>query len=106
MIKPCKKCSQNFEITDKDQVFYEKIDVPCPTLCPLCRMKRRMRFRNEHSLYRRKCDLCDKDIIAAYKPDAVHPVYCTDCWWSDKWDPLEYGMDVRVDEPFFPQMKA
>ncbi|MBT3704827.1 hypothetical protein HOG17_03540 [Candidatus Peregrinibacteria bacterium] len=106
MHKPCRKCSCEFEVTDADQIFYKKISVPEPTFCPQCRMMRRMRFRNEHSLYRRKCDLCKKDIIAAYKPDAVHPVYCTDCWWSDKWDATDFGMDVKVDEPFFPQMKA
>ena len=106
MEKTCKKCGASFEITDKDQAFYRKIDVPHPTFCPMCRMKRRMRFRNEHTLYRRKCDLCKKDIIAAYKEDAIHPVYCTDCWWGDGWDALKHGLDVKVDEPFFPQMKA
>ncbi len=106
MIKNCKNCSKDFEITDVDQAFYKKIFVPPPTLCPQCRMMRRMRFRNEHSLYRRKCDLCKKDMISAYRPDAVHPVYCTDCWWSDNWEPLDFGVEVDVSKPFFPQFKA
>ena len=104
-VRSCKHCGRDFEITDIDQKFYEKIKVPEPTHCPQCRMMRRMRFRNEHSLYRRKCDLCGKDMISAYRSDAVHPVYCTDCWWGDKWDASKYAMEIDVNKPFFEQYK-
>lgn len=103
--RKCKNCSKEFEITDQDQEFYKKISVPMPTHCSACRMQRRMSFRNERHLYRRKCDLCHKDIISAYKDSAVHPVYCPDCWWSDKWDASKYAMDVDAGKPFFEQFK-
>lgn len=103
MMKKCRNCGQSFEITDSDVGFYKKIDVPHPTFCPACRMQRRMSFRNERHLYRRKCDLCGKDIISCYKSTAIHPVYCSKCWWSDAWDASTYGMDIDVGKPFFPQ---
>jgi len=63
--KNCKICSAKFDITDKDLEFYEKISpvfnsekylIPSPTLCPDCRHQRRLSFRNERNLYKRKCD--------------------------------------------------
>lgn len=40
-----------------------------------------------------------------YASDSEFPVYCTDCWWSDKWDVTQYGMDVDFTKPFFAQFK-
>jgi hypothetical protein len=45
--------------------FYEKVSpifkgrkysIPTPQLCPECREQRRISFRNERKLYKRKCD--------------------------------------------------
>ncbi|MBI4059569.1 hypothetical protein HY406_00725, partial [Candidatus Giovannonibacteria bacterium] len=30
-------------------------------------------------------------------------VYCRDCWWSDNWEPLDYGRDYDFSRPFFEQ---
>ena len=63
--KSCKKYTSDFSVTDKDLEFYKKIspsfngevfDIPSPTFCPECRQKRRLNFRNERNLYKRKCD--------------------------------------------------
>lgn len=40
-----------------------------------------------------------------YKAEAPFPVYCHDCWWSDKWNPLDYGVDYDFATPFFEQIK-
>jgi hypothetical protein len=104
--KKCKNCGLEFEITASDKNFYKKVDVPEPTHCPDCRQQRRLAFRNERYLHKRKCDLCKKDIISFYEADEEFPVYCSDCWWSDKWDPLEYGQDFDFGpkvRPFFDQ---
>ncbi len=74
--KNCQNCKQNFTIESEDFNFYEKIKVPPPTFCPECRMQRRMVWRNERVLYKRKCDLCNKNIISMYADFAVFPVYC------------------------------
>ena len=99
----CKKCGKNFEVTNNDLTYYKTIEVTPPTLCPDCRQQRRLAWRNERSLYKRKCDLCTKDIISIYAPDSPFKVYCSKCWWSDNWDPLEYSMDFDSSRPFFEQ---
>ncbi len=38
-----------------------------------------------------------------FKPEARFPVYCHECWWSDKWNPLDYGRDYDFKIPFFKQ---
>jgi len=40
-----------------------------------------------------------------YGPDAPFPVYCHDCFFSDRWDPLSFGQPYREGAPFFEQMK-
>ena len=103
--RQCQNCKKDFIIEPDDFSFYEKIKVPPPTFCPDCRFQRRLMWRNERSFYKRKCDLCEKDIIASYPSGAPFPVYCVKCWWSDKWDPASYGQDFDFSRPFFEQYK-
>ena len=101
----CKKCSKKFNIESEDKQFYQKISVPEPTHCPDCREQRRLSWRNERSLYARQCDCCKKNIISVYNKDAKFPVYCPDCWWSDKHDPKQNARDFDFSRPFFEQFK-
>ena len=101
--KSCKNCSKTFEITSDDFAFYEKMQVPAPTWCPECRMMRRMVFRNERTLYKRTCAMCQKDVITQYAPEKPFIVYCTDCYASDRWDALSYGRGYDFSKPFFEQ---
>jgi hypothetical protein len=32
-------------------------------------------------------------------------MYCRECWWSDKWDPLKYGQEYDFKKSFFEQFK-
>ncbi|MFA6324802.1 MAG: hypothetical protein WCX46_01065 [Candidatus Paceibacterota bacterium] len=102
-IKICQNCKKDFVIEQEDFNFYEKIKVPPPTFCPECRLQRRMIHRNERTLYKRTCNLCKKNIVSAYCGDVLFPVYCHDCWWGDKWSPLDYGKNYDFFEPFFEQ---
>ena len=110
--KTCTHCGISFPITDKDLEFYDKVSpvfawkkysIPTPTFCPDCRQQRRLSFRNERKLYKRKCDATGKDIISIYSPDKVNKVYHQDFWWSDKWDPMDYGRDFDFGRGFFEQ---
>ena len=103
--KICQNCKKSFVIEPDDFGFYKKIGVPPPTFCPDCRYQRRLMFRNERSFYRRKCDLCKRDMIAVYPANSAFPVYCQKCWWSDNWNPLEYGRDVDFNRPFLEQIQ-
>ncbi|MBI3335490.1 MAG: hypothetical protein HY001_03250 [Candidatus Portnoybacteria bacterium] len=111
----CQNCKAEFTIEPQDFKFYEKISpaplsgadgtlsVPPPTFCPECRLQRRLAWRNERTLYQRKCDLCKKEIIGMYHKEVPFPVYCNECWWSDKWNPLSYGQAYDFSKPFFTQ---
>ncbi len=112
MTKTCKRCSESFDITGEDLKFYEKVSpiiagqkylISPPGHCPDCRRQDRLAFRNEKKLYQRKCDLCQKEIISMYSPDKPFSVYCTNCWWGDKWDSCEIGRDFDFNRPFFEQ---
>src|SRR6185369_2620852 len=114
MLKPCRQCAQQFEITEEDLKFYDKVSpifagekfqVPPPTLCPDCRQRQRLSFRNERKLYHRKCDLCQQEIISIFSPDKPYTIYCPKCWWSDKWDAKKYARDFDFSRPFFDQLK-
>ena len=102
--KNCQNCKQDFIIEPEDFTFYEKMKVPAPTFCPQCRFQRRIMFRNERVLYKRKCDLCSKDMVTTFSPDSKLVVYCSACWWSDKWDDSEYFLDYNPTRSFFEQM--
>ncbi len=103
--KTCANCQAQFQIDDWDRTFYQKIQVPEPTRCPACRFQRRIAYRNERYLFRRKCDMCQNDIVSTFDADTTFPVYCPDCWWSDKWDPASYGQDFDFTKPFFEQFE-
>jgi hypothetical protein len=103
--KTCQNCKKDFIIEPDDFLFYEKIKVPAPTFCPHCRFVRRMIWRNERSLYKRKCDMCEKNIIAMYDDKAPFPVYCPECYKGDKWGAETYEMDYDFGKPFFEQWK-
>jgi len=102
-MRNCAQCKREFEVTDCDREFYQKIDVPEPTLCPSCRDRRRWASGNDLSLYLRACDMCTKQTIAMYSPNGPYVVYCNECWWSDKWDPIDYGRDFDFSRNFFEQ---
>ena len=101
----CQNCKKDFIIEPNDFGFYEKIKVPPPTFCPECRRQRRWAWRNNMSLYSRKCELCGKSVVSLYSPDSDFTVYCNRCWWSDKWDPKNYAVDYDFSKPFFTQFR-
>ena len=104
--KTCQNCKAQFAVEPEDFSFYEKIKVPPPTFCFDCRARRRMAFRNERALYRRKCDFPGhtEELISIFAPDNPQRVYDHAAWWGDGWDPLKYGRAVDFSRPFFEQV--
>lgn len=101
----CRHCTTTFTPTEADLQLYQKIEVPPPTLCPQCRLQRRISFRNERNLYKRTCDLCKKSTFSMYDADSPYTVYCSECWWSDTWDPKSYAQEYDPTRPFMEQFK-
>lgn len=112
--KTCRQCSQQFIVEDADLAFYKKIsptfdgktfEIPPPTLCPDCRHMRRLSFRNDYHLYKTKSSLSGRETLSIYSPDKDLVVYSNEEWWSDKWDPISYGLDYDSTKSFFEQFK-
>lgn len=110
----CWRCKTEFSVTVFENELLELIvsefvgmhkTLPIPSLCPECRSQKRLAFRNERNLYKRKCDYTGKDIISIYSPDTEYKIFSTDIWWTDKWDPLAYGRVYDFSRPFFEQFK-
>lgn len=104
-VQACQNCKKDFVIEPDDFAFYEKMKVPAPTFCPGCRMQRRLVWRNERTLYRRKCDATGKEIISIFRPDSPIKAYEHGAFFSDNWDPLAYGQDYDFQKPFFKQFQ-
>src|SRR3989338_11043691 len=101
--KNCQNCKKDFTIEPDDFSFYEKIKVPPPTFCPLCRAQRRFSFRNERVLYKKKSDFSGEEIFSMFSLESGIKIYEREIWMSDKWDPMDYGVDYDFSKPFFAQ---
>ncbi len=102
----CKTCTKEFEVDNNDMAFYEQMKVGTPNFCPECRLKQRLIWRNEKTLYRRECDMCKKQIISIYDKDSQYTVYCRECFHSDDWDPISFGMELDLSKPFLEQLQS
>lgn len=103
--RQCRNCQKSFGVEGEDFEFYKKIEVPAPTWCPLCRAQRRIMWRAEKALYKRKSDLTGKEIFSTFHQQAPVKVYENEYWWSDKWDAGDYAREVDWNKPFLTQVK-
>ncbi len=105
--KNCQNCKQNFVIEAEDFVFYDRIKVPPPTFCPECRTARRLSWRNEMILYKRPNNAPGHSemLISLYPPSENLNTVDLKYWWSDEWDPFDFGSEYDFSKPFFQQWK-
>ncbi len=106
-VRACANCGAQFTLEPADFAFYERVKVPPPGWCFDCRIVRRMSFRNERTLYKRKCGAPghSEELISIFSEDNPQRVFDHSTWWSDSWDPLEYGMGMDFARPFLRQVK-
>lgn len=103
--KNCQNCKKDFTIEPDDFAFYEKIKVPAPTFCPECRTIRRLIFWNQNYLFK-KTEINDgRKIFSTYPEEANIKIFDHDYWWSDKWNPMDYGTNIDFNKPFLKQLK-
>jgi len=110
--KNCRLCKREFYIYKEDIDFYnfispvfsqETLSLPTPSLCPDCRQKRRLVWRNDRNLYKRKCDATGKEIISIFSPDKPFRVYDSEFYWSDTWDIEMSEREFDFSRSFFSQ---
>jgi hypothetical protein len=100
--KVCQNCHNEFIIEPEDFNFYEKMKVPAPTFCPDCRLQRRFSWRNDWKFFKKK-DIHGKEIFSFIHEDSPAKILDTSEWYSDSWDPMEYGREYDFSKPFFQQ---
>ena len=107
-MQACQNCKKDCVIEPEDFNFFEKIKVPLPTFCVECRLQRKLAWRNERSLYRRKCDgKGHKEmLISMYSPEFKTPVYDQKYWHGDDWDAVEFAIDYDFSINFFKQLNS
>jgi hypothetical protein len=112
MAKKCVQCLKGFEVTQMEMELRAKCSPEFsgerylfaePEMCEQCRYQQRIAHRNEWSLYHRKCDLTGKQIVSIYSADKKFKVYDQEVWWSDQWDPRDYGREFDFNKSFFEQ---
>ncbi len=101
----CAVSGTEFEITQSDQRYYDKMGVPPPRLCPEERARRRMTFANQRNLFIRYCDGSKKRMVTNYPPETPVPVYDLEYWYSDKWNRFATGREFDFRQPFFKQFQ-
>lgn len=102
-IKVCQNCHQEFTIEPEDFDFYKKIEVPPPTWCPECRMQRRMMWRNERTLHKRKSTFSGGEIISQFPEGTRFPVFDTKEYFARSWKIPEMEYDPK--RSFFDQFQ-
>lgn len=108
----CEQCGVSFLVSRDDEVLYGKIAAVfdgkkypplLPEICPDCRQKNRLAYRNESTLYKRNCDLNCEQIVSTYHQNSPFKIYSQRAFWSDDWNALDYGKDFDFSRPFFEQ---
>jgi hypothetical protein len=102
--KICQNCKKDFVIESDDFNFYEKIKVPTPTFCPICRFERRAAFRNERKLFKVKDAFTGENIFSLYPPESKRKVVTQEEWNGDSWSAMDYGRDIDWSRPFLEQV--
>jgi hypothetical protein len=96
------QCTTAFKIIPQELVFYRKMNLPLPRLCPNCRHYRRIKQRNPLKLYKRRCqcngesstnkfykntrehfhnkERCPNEFYTTYSPERDEIVYCEECY--------------------------
>lgn len=103
----CQNCKKDFTISQEQIDLLGRLCVPLPTFCPNCRLVRRMAYRNERSLYKRKCDASghQEEVISIFSPSKTDTIYCQNAWWGDSWDGITYSSEYDFSKPFFVQFR-
>jgi len=62
-------------------------------------------FWNIVNLYKKTEVKDGKKVFSTYPEEANIKIYDHDYWWSDKWNSMDYGMEVDFKKPFLEQLK-
>ena len=76
----CQNCKKSYKIIAGELKFYQKMAIPLPLECPICRHQKRLLSRNPRKLFQRTCEKCNNVIQTTFAPDRPEIVYCETCY--------------------------
>ena len=81
----CESCNKNYKIIPNEFLFYKKLNVSLPRLCPDCRHERRIESRGPNKLWHRSCmrEECSNEFETSYSPDRPEIIYCEKCYQQE-----------------------
>ena len=103
--KICVDCKAEFKIDSGDLILYEKVELKIPEQCFFCRMKQYCAFWPFGKFRKTTSALSGENFITVLPVDSRYPIYKSHEWWSDAWDPMDYGQDYNSSRSFFEQLK-
>jgi hypothetical protein len=88
------QCTTAFRISTNELDFYRRMNLALPRLCPNCRNAERLAWRNNFTLWHRKCmcDLrghfhedkpCFHEFETTFSPEKPEVIYCSDCYKAE-----------------------
>lgn len=81
----CRDCNSQFVWTASEQQFYaEKGFDNAPQRCPSCRANRKAQMNGNRQMTKVTCASCGKETEVPFVPRGDKPVYCSDCFRSQK----------------------
>ena len=95
----CRDCNQNFTFTAGEQEFFASRGFTNePTRCPTCRAERKRSQnaggygggysggydRPQREMFPAVCAQCGKDTQVPFQPRTDRPVYCSDCFETQR----------------------
>ncbi len=104
--RKCRECDGEFEIMMEDINFYKKLQVPPPTLCPQCRMQRRMSHRVILPIfYKKTCSAPghSEKVISFYSEKNPVKIYDDKYFISNEWTASDFTWDYDAEKSFFEQ---
>ncbi len=99
----CMATGAAITVSDEEQDFCRKYELPLSVHAPFVRLRSLLAYRNRSNLYNSTCALTKKPILSCIPPERNLQVIDIDVWESDEWDPRDYGRPYDFSRPFFEQ---
>lgn len=82
-ILSCKKTNKPFRTVPQELIFYKRMGLPIPEICPDERHYDRMKDFKPLQLWTQNCSKCNKQIQTDYSQDRKEKIYCEECYLKE-----------------------
>jgi CxxC-x17-CxxC domain-containing protein len=97
----CVDCNQEFAFSASEQAFYAERQFSEPRRCPSCRAAKKAARgggggsyssggysggydRGPREMFSATCSSCGREALVPFRPSGAKPVYCSDCFNSQR----------------------